>query len=161
MGCGVGILLNRLKTEKQCDVFGVDISPKAIEIALQSGISGKVCKLPQLPLESESFDVVIATEVIEHLDNPKITIRQMCRVLRPGGMLILSTPNDYIPPGDCDEHLHSFNEISLTELVSEFLDGVRIKILESREPFLVLWGQKQVLNHDPNFSSQRFIPSTI
>jgi 2-polyprenyl-3-methyl-5-hydroxy-6-metoxy-1,4-benzoquinol methylase len=93
MGCGVGILLNRLKTEKECDVFGVDISLKAVEIARQSGIPCKVCKLPQLSLDSDCFDVVIATEVIEHLHDPKEAIKQMCRVLHAGGTMILSTPN--------------------------------------------------------------------
>ena len=143
VGCGVGILLARLNTERQCKVFGVDISHKAIEIAKQAGIPGLSCQLPILPLDSDFFDVVIATEVIEHLLDPKKTIDQMCRVLRGNGTMILSTPNDSIPPGDCDEHFHCFNENSLRELVSEYLVNVQTETIESGdESFIILWGRK-------------------
>lgn len=142
VGCGVGILLNRLKTEKKCEVFGVDISSKAIEILATLGIPGKVSQLPELPMDSHSFDVVIATEVIEHLHDPKETVNQMVRILRPGGTLILTTPNDSIPPDDCDEHLYCFNEISFLELVSDCLIQIRAKIIQAGDAYLVLWGKK-------------------
>ena len=48
----------------------------------------------QLPLADESFDVIVAIEVIEHLENPRAMIRELKRLLRPGGYIILSTPNN-------------------------------------------------------------------
>jgi SAM-dependent methyltransferase len=45
-------------------------------------------------LPAASFDVVIAAEVIEHLENPRAVVREMFRLLRPGGRALLSTPNN-------------------------------------------------------------------
>ncbi|HMK29817.1 MAG TPA: methyltransferase domain-containing protein [Terriglobales bacterium] len=47
-----------------------------------------------LPCASESFDVIVAAEVIEHLENPRSVSRELFRLLRPGGSLILTTPNN-------------------------------------------------------------------
>jgi len=47
-----------------------------------------------LPLPSESFDTIVAAEVIEHLENPRAMAREVFRLLRPGGHAIISTPNN-------------------------------------------------------------------
>lgn len=47
-----------------------------------------------LPLDPASFDVVVAAEVIEHLENPRATAREWFRLLRPGGIVLCSTPNN-------------------------------------------------------------------
>jgi ubiquinone/menaquinone biosynthesis C-methylase UbiE len=47
----------------------------------------------ELPFDDASFDVVISTEVIEHTPDPKRGIRELCRVVRPGGVLCLTSPN--------------------------------------------------------------------
>jgi 2-polyprenyl-3-methyl-5-hydroxy-6-metoxy-1,4-benzoquinol methylase len=46
-----------------------------------------------LPLADEYADVVVSVETIEHLENPRAFMRQLARVLKPGGMVIVSTPN--------------------------------------------------------------------
>ena len=46
-----------------------------------------------LPLASDSFDCILLSEVIEHLEVPQISIREATRVLRPGGRLLVTTPN--------------------------------------------------------------------
>ena len=57
-------------------------------------IDFKVCDvIGQLPFEKESFDYVILAEVIEHLRNPYQVMQEINRILRPGGKIILSTPN--------------------------------------------------------------------
>jgi SAM-dependent methyltransferase len=47
----------------------------------------------RLPFEASSFDGVVSIETIEHLENPWFFLRELSRILRPGGFLILSTPN--------------------------------------------------------------------
>jgi 2-polyprenyl-3-methyl-5-hydroxy-6-metoxy-1,4-benzoquinol methylase len=48
----------------------------------------------QLPLPADSFDTIIAAEVIEHLENPRAMVRELYRLLKPGGTAIISTPNN-------------------------------------------------------------------
>ena len=47
----------------------------------------------RLPLQDAEADAVLALEIIEHLENPRYFLREIARVLRPGGALVLSTPN--------------------------------------------------------------------
>jgi SAM-dependent methyltransferase len=57
-------------------------------------ISYTQCNIAQgLPFEDETFDYVVCTEVIEHMENPFALCREIRRVLRPGGAVIMSTPN--------------------------------------------------------------------
>ena len=48
---------------------------------------------PLVSVPDDSFDVIVSTEVIEHLENPRAMIREFWRLLRPGGKVILTTPN--------------------------------------------------------------------
>ena len=55
--------------------------------------AGKVIPVIISVYKDKSFDVVTATEVIEHLENPRLFLRDINRVLKPGGLCVLSTPN--------------------------------------------------------------------
>jgi 2-polyprenyl-6-hydroxyphenyl methylase/3-demethylubiquinone-9 3-methyltransferase len=46
-----------------------------------------------LPFDNADFDYVVCTEVIEHIVEPQRALRELARVLRPGGMLVITTPN--------------------------------------------------------------------
>jgi SAM-dependent methyltransferase len=46
-----------------------------------------------LPLENESFDIVLSTESIEHTADPQKAVSELCRVLKPGGSIIITCPN--------------------------------------------------------------------
>jgi ubiquinone/menaquinone biosynthesis C-methylase UbiE len=56
------------------------------------GVCGDVSRLP---FPNNTFDLVISRSVVEHLENPDLTFREMSRVLRPGGKVIIVTPNKY------------------------------------------------------------------
>jgi 2-polyprenyl-3-methyl-5-hydroxy-6-metoxy-1,4-benzoquinol methylase len=62
-----------------------------------------------------SFDAIVSTEVIEHLENPRAVFREFCRLLRPGGTLLLSTPNQ--------ESLRSLAALVIRGHFVDFLDG--------------------------------------
>jgi len=90
IGCGNGNLSNRLLNMGfvifGCDIFK-NIDKKGInynKVDLNIGI---------LPYKNNYFDYVTCIEVIEHLENPRTIIKEISRVLKPKGMLILSTPN--------------------------------------------------------------------
>ena len=93
-GAGVGNLTRRLLALRRFDrVEGADILPRPdnlpSDIAWHRFDSNEAGVLP-----AKTFDAVIAAEVIEHLENPRQVAREWFRILRPGGRLILSTPNN-------------------------------------------------------------------
>lgn len=56
------------------------------------GLTDYVCDIVSIPAPSESFDVVLCTEVLEHLPDPLAAIKELARLLRPGGQLLLTAP---------------------------------------------------------------------
>src|SRR5205814_7906584 len=75
-------------------LHGVDISQVAVEEANRRGLKAQCCSLDTaLPFANESFDAVICLEVLEHLMMPEFTCREIHRVLRPGGQVLISVPN--------------------------------------------------------------------
>ena len=86
---GEGALAERLRETH--DVVAVDIDEAYFKL---SGVTFKKADLNQpLPFDNGYFDYVVSVEGIEHLENPFLCIREFARVLRPGGSLIISTPN--------------------------------------------------------------------
>ena len=81
-------------------VFGVDISEGMVAAARQevenmriSGVKLQVGDATSLAFPDASFDKVLCSEVIEHIPDAPLALREMRRVLKPGGQLVLSTPN--------------------------------------------------------------------
>lgn len=95
LGCGNGSL-SHVIAEHGCEVVGVDTSAPGIAISRQSFpecqfIQADIYELPDTDMLN-SFDVVLAIEVIEHLLYPKELAKNAKLCLKPGGMLIISTP---------------------------------------------------------------------
>ena len=93
IGCGDGSFI--VKFKKYCEVFGVDISSRAIKIAKEAGVNAYKVNVSceKLPFEHEYFDIVYMGDVIEHLVNPDFAINEAARVIKSNGFLVLSTPN--------------------------------------------------------------------
>lgn len=124
VGCGAGVLLDTLKPLCK-DVMGLDISPKAIEILESRGIHGKVGTLPKIDFPDKSFDVVVATETLEHLDEPNLLLEEMKRVARE--KIIISVPDNVLGPEKEKEHRQLFTNDSLHQLLSEHFEVVQIE----------------------------------
>jgi SAM-dependent methyltransferase len=99
IGCWTGALAHALDGVVQCSYTGVDIEPaaQAVQAARAAMPDQRFLVVPSvesLPFDSESFDIVVLTEVIEHVpagrEGPLLA--ELARVLRPGGSIILSTP---------------------------------------------------------------------
>jgi 2-polyprenyl-6-hydroxyphenyl methylase/3-demethylubiquinone-9 3-methyltransferase len=96
IGCGGGLLTNHLAKVGH-DVTGIDISQSSIDIAKQYDDTKKVRYLRanayELPFNNESFDVVCAMDILEHVENPAKLIQEASRVLKPGGIFFFHTFN--------------------------------------------------------------------
>lgn len=94
IGCYTADLLNVLP--KDIDYYGVDGDKAALEIAKSRGAKVYEVDLEaqEIPLLDEKFDVVIATEVLEHLKDPQRLIKQILTLTKEGGIVLLSLPNE-------------------------------------------------------------------
>ena len=91
VGCGTGANLKMLANCGRAE--GVDISPQAVEFCRERGLdSVKLGAIEQLPYEDDSFEIVTALDVVEHLDDDVAGLREMRRVLRSDGRLLLFVP---------------------------------------------------------------------
>lgn len=89
--CGGAAALTLALRERGFDAVGADIDPEA---ATRLGPHFQKANLDaELPWPAESFDAVISTEGIEHLENQFSFLREIHRTLKPGGVLVLTTPN--------------------------------------------------------------------
>jgi 2-polyprenyl-3-methyl-5-hydroxy-6-metoxy-1,4-benzoquinol methylase len=94
VGCGNGELLARARG-LGWDVGGIEPDPTASQVARSSGIPILASRLDEAALPAESFDAITLSHVVEHLLEPVATLRQCARVLKPGGRLVLATPNTH------------------------------------------------------------------
>ncbi|MFQ3598920.1 MAG: class I SAM-dependent methyltransferase [Chloroherpetonaceae bacterium] len=131
VGCGRAWVAATL-CPKGVEVCSMDISSVNVEKALARypfpNHKGMVGDGFNLPFADESFDCVIASEVVEHVPNPEAFVHSLFRVVKKGGALILSTPYKeklrYELCIHCHQltpvnaHLHSFDEHRLTSLYS-------------------------------------------
>lgn len=93
VGCGVGHFLC-VARENQWHVTGVEVSKGACEIAQEIfGLNIFLGELPALNFKSESFDAVTMLESIEHIEKPGLYLKEIYKLLRKGGLLVISTPN--------------------------------------------------------------------
>lgn len=93
LGCGTGVNASNLSAMGH-EVVGIDVSPVAIEAYNRNGFNGLVCDVIQgTPFASNSFDLVFASDIIEHLDDPTAMLRESYRVLVRGGILMVTTIN--------------------------------------------------------------------
>ena len=76
--------------------------------------------VPPLPFEDESFDCVVSFQVIEHIKRDKEFVREVMRILRPGGKFVVSTPNKPMSLTRNPWHVREYTPEELRRLLSEF-----------------------------------------
>jgi SAM-dependent methyltransferase len=92
LGTGPGDMVQRLRHRfPQLESCGVDYHPE--QFTLDVPVQHADLNTDRLPYDGGSFDLVTCTEVVEHLENYRHAIREAARLLKPGGVLVLSTPN--------------------------------------------------------------------
>lgn len=91
VGCGTGSLSVRLVREKDCEVWGIDISEKALEKAEERGLRTRTTDVDKgLNFEDDSFDHVILCDVLEHVHRPRLLLEEALRV---GEFVEVAAPN--------------------------------------------------------------------
>lgn len=94
IACGEGYGSFGLLSAGAKSVTGVDIDERTCaHAASRYGIEARVGSAEDIPLDTASVDVVVSFETIEHVPNPNRFVQEISRVLTPGGLLIISTPD--------------------------------------------------------------------
>ena len=163
VGCGNGWLSKMMQNDHN-NIVSLDISFINVKKTLMNqshpNHSGIVADVFHLPFPDDTFDTIIASEIMEHIYDPIKFIECLFQVLKPGGQLIISTPyNERIPLSLCvhcnkptprDAHLHTFNKENIkgfipsvvkkwqTKTISnQYLLKTRITFLLRKIPFIV------------------------
>jgi 2-polyprenyl-6-hydroxyphenyl methylase/3-demethylubiquinone-9 3-methyltransferase len=90
VACGGGLLAPHLRGTGYRHV-GVDLSRPALVQAKDHGVAVVSGDVMRLPFGDETFDVVVAGEILEHVADVPGLVAEVCRVLRPGGTLVIDT----------------------------------------------------------------------
>lgn len=115
IGCGTGGNLKTLSSFGKAE--GVDISREALDFCRARGLENvREGAAETLPYAGDSFDLVTALDVVEHLDDDVAGLREMRRVLRPGGRLLLFVPAFMFLWGVQDDISHHRRRYTLPEL---------------------------------------------
>ena len=98
-GCGMGFYLLAMGRLRRLDLVGVDTDPRRLEQAGRAAPAAQLVRADAsaLPFPDASFDGVLLTEVLEHVEDDLGALRELRRVLRPGGILAVSVPNSRFP----------------------------------------------------------------
>ncbi len=91
VGCGACLLSENL-LKKGCNVIAIDSDRKAIEIARKKGVTGFTADITRWQTNTK-FDCIVATDVLEHIDDDKAAIRKIYAMLKPNGCFVLNVPS--------------------------------------------------------------------
>lgn len=137
VGCGSGVMLE-LMQRLGWTVEGVDFDDKASRMARGRGLDVKTGSLEQQNYPDNTFDAITMSHLIEHVPDPRGLVAEVYRVLKPGGKLVVVTPNSASwghalfgrrwrglePP----RHLHLFNR----EAIRRLAEDSRLQVEELR-----------------------------
>ncbi|MBT4868247.1 MAG: class I SAM-dependent methyltransferase [Planctomycetaceae bacterium] len=121
-------VLFRRVAEANPSTVGVDIDQDGVTVLTGMGYNVQCADVETMNLERQ-FDTIVAGEIIEHLENPGLFLRNMLRHLKPDGTIIVSTPNPFYTgqtwkiwrhglPAVHDEHVNWQDPVTLEQLFS-------------------------------------------
>ena len=157
-GSGTGVNLADYATLGRS--VGVELDREAASISVRRGNEcvavGDLCRLP---FPDASFDLVISTDVIEHIDDDVAALREMRRVLNPAGRIILTTPAYSWAYSSHDRFLHHVRRYDRDRLQSA-IDGAGLKavhfsrynVLLAGPLVIARWLGDRLARHEPNGS---------
>lgn len=131
-GAGYGAAVLATKAKK---VYGIDTNTESIKQSQKehklNNLIFKIDDVTALDFSSNFFDLITAFEVIEHIENYPKAIKEFYRVLKPGGILIISTPNKaiYSPGTKKPFYPFHFQEFEINDLKKSFKDFEIVEVL--------------------------------
>jgi len=149
VGCNDGSMGLLLQTKNRCTVFGIDVVGELVVRANLRGIIARVQNVENLEFKDSFFDAVVMGEVLEHCYDPYDALKEIHRVLKPGGVFSGSVPHPGGGMGGehhkyADFHQSLFQTDELESKLSIFFKDVEIK----GTPYLKSWCLRNNINTD-------------
>jgi SAM-dependent methyltransferase len=127
IGCADGHMLRTLKAAGYRHLHGLEISRYSVQRLRRDSIEMHWGKLPRIPLPDDSFDVVIASQVLEHIIRRRLFVKEIRRILKPGGLACIFVPDNCLGPIDEKEHVICYNADSLRRFLDGYFASVEIE----------------------------------
>lgn len=145
IGCGDGRLLEMIANQrwrKIEDIYGIDYSSEAIKQAQRriSGANLLQSDIHRLNFPDNYFSAIIASETLEHANDPSVVLQEGYRVLRPGGLFIITIPNG--DKGYWKGHAHSWNEEQFRGLSRKY-PLIHFELLEQGHTLLFIFEKER------------------
>ena len=127
VGCGDGALSGLIHQTFGCRTTGVDPSPEGIKFSQemfrkhQFEGSFHVSEGYNLKFPDKEFDFIVLADVIEHLQHPDLMLRELRRLIKPGGSIVITTPIRYSEFPEDTMHVREFYQKELIDLCRPFL----------------------------------------
>ncbi len=153
-GCGNGYVTEKLvQFYPQIPIKAIDIDNAKISIAKarMEGVDFSVASIYDIPQEDNSCDLVVSTEVLEHLEHPLNALKELCRISRQ--YIVISVPNEpiwrianmvrlkYIKAyGNSPGHINHWNRMSFCAFLETVCD---VKVVRTPFPFTIVLCQKR------------------
>lgn len=134
LGCGTGYGAAALATAGQCVVALDRVRPAAR--ARASGARFVCGELERLPFAGGRADRVTSFQVLEHFDDPTGHLVEIARILRPGGVALLSTPNRLESDGENPYHLREYTAQELADVLLRHFEQVEVRGVHAHGPAL-------------------------
>ena len=126
IACGTGSILRYLKSNGYENLYGTEISDLCIERLQNLGISMFKSFLPEIEYEDNSFEVVIASQILEHIIQRDKFLGEMKRILKQGGQGFIFVPDNCLGPIDEPSHVIKFTHKSLTKLIRKHFNSFTV-----------------------------------
>jgi 2-polyprenyl-3-methyl-5-hydroxy-6-metoxy-1,4-benzoquinol methylase len=118
IGCSGGPLLRNLGVHGYSNVYGIDISKDAVDLCRTRGLRNIALMDGSRPaFKAGEFDVVIASDVLEHIEDEGLALSEWNRILKPAGKLIVFVPAFELLWSQHDEANHHYRRYSKSRLV--------------------------------------------
>ncbi|MDP3792318.1 MAG: class I SAM-dependent methyltransferase [bacterium] len=128
-GCGSGFIVGQLQA-RGYDAYGTDISREAIEYGASQGIKNLYSTNEiKVDFPDESFDLILAMDVVEHIKEDELVIKELERLLKPNGRLIITVPAYQWMWGVQDEVSHHFRRYTMRSIIKLVSNSSNLLVL--------------------------------
>ena len=127
VGCGTGSILRRLAGLGYRDLNGVELSDYAVARLRDEGITMWAGRLPDIPVGDARFDIVIASQVLEHIIRRGRFTSEIARVLKPGGRAFIFVPDNCLGPIDEPEHVIRYDSATLRRFLAKTFEVLSVE----------------------------------